>query len=148
MPNYQFMNFNKSTERKDIKGLSKIEIAVDIYTPNDNGDTEETLLRRSYLNDPKRLLTETKNPDGTPRIETLKGLIFPASELAKVIGNSEENIQSVYIEFCHHGELSGKDEFSLMITGLKENDIRVKEENGESRVYEFAQSSPPRRIAQ
>jgi len=144
MSDYHVMNFSASTQKRNEKGILKIESAVDVTTTDSNGDTQETLLRRSYLKSSKRLLTEIRDEDGIPRIETLKGLVFPASELLSIINNSEADIEHVYIEFCHHWELSKKDEFSLMITGLDGQDKRIKTENGESRVYEFAQSCPTR----
>lgn len=145
MPNEHVMIFTNPQERTKIKGLKKIDRDVDLDTLiRDTGKTEESLLRQSYLNHGKRLMTEYKDEAGNTVRDTLKGLIFPATEIAKIINNQDAQIASVYIEFCHHGELSGKDEFSIMITGLDVNDRRIKKEDGESRVYEFAQSCPTR----
>lgn len=145
MSNYQVLNFRDLRGRSpELVELEKKASPVDGEIIGSSGFTDEQLLRNSYLLHPKRLFTMVKDAEGTPKLETLNGVIFPASELASIINNKETTISSVYIEFCHHGFLSSKDEFSVMITGLDINDYRVRSENGQSRIYEFAQSCPTR----
>lgn len=146
MSNFNLINFknDSKTGRVGIDGIFRNTTSVNTVDKDDVNESEEDKLRNSYLRHSKRLLTETLDENGNPEIKTLKGVVFPAEEIAKVLNNSSNEIKSVFFEFCHHGLLSGKDEFSIMITGLDVNDKRIKEENGESRVYEFAQSCPNR----
>ncbi|NVK63490.1 MAG: hypothetical protein HWE22_02840 [Flavobacteriales bacterium] len=133
--------------------ILKRKSAVDIFTlrPPINR-TDEDLLRLGYEDHPKALKTYQRdsngrvvlNEQGEPILSELKGVVFPADEFRELLEN-KTHIKYVYLEFCNHRFLDGeKDEFSIMITGLDDDYFRVKEEDGESRVYEFAQSCPDR----
>lgn len=152
MSEFHVMNFASHSSREDgkNKALGSTKSNAE-KMPNriidSTGLTLEETLKKAYLNHPKRLMTEVTRGDVTST-ETLEGLIFPASELLELLTNQETDVKSLYIEFCHHDKPStepfAKAGFSFILTGLDENDTRVRTEKEEVRVYEFAQSCPSR----
>jgi hypothetical protein len=144
------MNFSSPVrESETTEGFSEKRYKPDPLPPDIVQGTNRTLeqiLTGDYDIHPKRLVTLVEKPGQPPRIETLKGLIFPVKEIREVINNLEHLITSVYFEFCvfKHETDSTKDKFSLIMTGLDKNDQKIRTEFGEVRVYEFAASCPDR----